>query len=111
MNKSEINQAYSKYNKMVSSIIWKKYSYRAINDYDDMYQIGSEALIKSLQTYDESKGNISTYLYQSVYNALKHLDVAIDNMGGTHYNKAVMLKNYIMSNPDMSFGELMECIW
>ena len=73
-------ELYDKYKRIIDSIIWKKYAYRANNDYDDMYQIGSEALLEALKTYDSSKGKMMTYVYNAVCNRLKHLDVFVDNV-------------------------------
>lgn len=98
--------AFNQYKDMINSIIWKKYSYRANNDYDDMMQIGSEALLNALDNYDSGKGNISTYLYNAIDNKLKSLDVEIDNVGSSKCSKSVAMRRYITSNKELDFDTL-----
>ena len=105
-----IEELYEQNKNMINDIIWKKYAYRANNDYDDMYQIGSEALLEALKTYDSSKGKLTTYIYNAVSNRLKHLDVFVDNVDSSMVNKNVKIKNYILSNKDMTVKELYDNI-
>jgi len=98
----DIETEFNKYSKYIDKTIWTKYRYRVANDYDDMKQIGSEALIKAIKTFDSTRdAELSTYVYRCVENSLKHLDVEID---GKYKNR--MVKAYILKNKDVGLEEL-----
>ena len=71
-----------------------------------MYQIGSEALLNAIRTYDETKGKLSTNCYTAIVNRLKHMDIYIDNISISPCSKAIEIKNYIIKNKDMSYDEM-----
>lgn len=107
MNKDEITATFNRYSDMIDAIIYTKFKYRVNNDYDDMYQIGSEALLNAIKHYNKESGTTeSTYYYTSIYNALKHLGYYIDNMSTNRNGNIFKITRLIHDNPDMSANEL-----
>jgi len=75
----DIETEFNKYSKYIDKTIWTKYRYRVANDYDDMKQIGSEALIKAIKTFDSTRdAELSTYVYRCVEN-MNRINMVINN--------------------------------
>ena len=109
LDKQFVNDKFDKYKQMVNDIIFKKYSYRVANDYDDMYQIGCEGLIHGIKHWNPNKGIAeSTYYYTVISNTLKHLDVYIDNFAKDKHSIELQVRQYIITNKEMSFDDVIK---
>lgn len=109
------DEAYAKYRNLIGWTLYNKF--HVVSDdqeYDDLYQEACVALMNAVDSYDESKGEFSTYLVTSIIHCLNKYKSKFGNFGGMGVYNSFLREHYksvrAYMNGEISFDELQEII-